>query len=292
MWISVRARGSGCPKCGDERSGMARRKPKPRRSLADTHPHLVDQFVRNLTSPGNGPDRLSYGSNDSTRLLLEELGLTTYLMTTGSRGYHVVVPLRREHAFDETREFAHRVADTLAGREPEALTVEQRKDDRGTRIFVDYLRNAYAQTAVAPYAVRARRGAHPLPRRCPGKNWTPPRLGSTRSTRSIACGTGKTHGRASPGTRDRWPLLAVLSTEFAHDPPYAPELSAVDTFPRSSPSRRSSRASGSPRTSSSRSRRSTPGSSNSATRTRLTGRSTGISTSRSTRPPGARYCCR
>ncbi len=42
---------------------------------------------------------------------------------------------------------------------PRTLTVEQRKEDRGGRIFVDYLRNAYAQTAVAPYAVRARPGA-------------------------------------------------------------------------------------------------------------------------------------
>lgn len=66
MRLNARAKesGSGCPKCGAVRAGMARREPKPGRSLADTHPHLVGQFVRNLTSPGSGPDRLSYGSND------------------------------------------------------------------------------------------------------------------------------------------------------------------------------------------------------------------------------------
>ena len=95
----------------------------------------------------------------SIRDLVEELGLVAYLMTTGSRGYHVAVPLRREHDFDHVRDFAQRLASTAARREPDALTVEQRKDNRGNRVFLDYLRNAYAQTAVAPYAVRARKEA-------------------------------------------------------------------------------------------------------------------------------------
>lgn len=66
MRLNARAKESesGCPRCGAARAGMARREPEPGRSLADTHPHLVEQFVRNLTSPGSGPDRLSYGSND------------------------------------------------------------------------------------------------------------------------------------------------------------------------------------------------------------------------------------
>lgn len=88
--------------------------------------------------------------------LLTELGLVPFLMTTGSRGYHVVAPLRREHSFDHVRDFARETAGMLAEREPEALTVEQRKQDRGQRVFLDYLRNAYAQTAVAPYSIRAK----------------------------------------------------------------------------------------------------------------------------------------
>lgn len=93
------------------------------------------------------------------RDLLSEVGLVPFLMTTGSRGFHVVAPLRRDDAFDEVREFAREAATVLAEHEPRALTVEQRKEDRGDRIFLDYLRNAYAQTSVAPYAVRARPGA-------------------------------------------------------------------------------------------------------------------------------------
>jgi bifunctional non-homologous end joining protein LigD len=91
--------------------------------------------------------------------VLDELGLTTYLKTTGSRGYHVVVPLRPHADYDGARRFARGVAELLATRSPDLLTVEQRKAKRGPRVFVDVMRNAYGQTAVPPYAVRARDGA-------------------------------------------------------------------------------------------------------------------------------------
>jgi bifunctional non-homologous end joining protein LigD len=81
------------------------------------------------------------------------------LKTTGSRGLHVVVPLRRGPDFDTVRQFARDVAGVVAADDPAHRTVEQRKDKRGDRIYLDVMRNAYAQTAVAPYAVRARRGA-------------------------------------------------------------------------------------------------------------------------------------
>lgn len=98
----------------------------------------------------------------ATRLageLLDELGLTSFLKTTGSRGYHVVVPLRRTADFDQVRAFARSMAEVLAGRDPDLLTVEARKDKRGDRVLVDVQRNGYGQTAVPPYAVRARPGA-------------------------------------------------------------------------------------------------------------------------------------
>jgi bifunctional non-homologous end joining protein LigD len=90
--------------------------------------------------------------------LLRELGLEPFAMTTGSRGYHVVAPLQRRHDFDDVRAFARDLARVAAGRDPK-LTVEQRKAKRGDRILIDVMRNAYAHTAVAPYAVRARPGA-------------------------------------------------------------------------------------------------------------------------------------
>lgn len=90
------------------------------------------------------------------RARLEELGLVSFVMTTGSSGLHIVVPLRRTAPFHSVRQFARRVADGLAEEHPTALTTEQRKAKRGRRVYLDTLRNGYAQTAVAPYALRAR----------------------------------------------------------------------------------------------------------------------------------------
>jgi bifunctional non-homologous end joining protein LigD len=93
-------------------------------------------------------------------LLDGELGLTSFVRTTGGRGLHVHVGLNRRADFDDVREFTHRVAEVLARRYPDAITTEQRKDKRGMRIYADVMRNAYAQTVVASYGVRARPGAH------------------------------------------------------------------------------------------------------------------------------------
>jgi bifunctional non-homologous end joining protein LigD len=88
--------------------------------------------------------------------LLRELDLHPWAMTTGSRGYHVAVALQRRAGFDEVREFARGVALLAVSREPRLFTAQQRKRDREGRILIDVMRNAYAQTAVAPYSVRAR----------------------------------------------------------------------------------------------------------------------------------------
>lgn len=91
--------------------------------------------------------------------LMDELGLAAFIKTTGSRGYHVQVPLTVDQDFDEVREFARNCARVLVDRDPDLLTTEARKNQRGDRVLVDIARNAYAQTAVAPYAVRSRPGA-------------------------------------------------------------------------------------------------------------------------------------
>jgi bifunctional non-homologous end joining protein LigD len=88
--------------------------------------------------------------------LMDELGLPRFAMTTGSRGVHVWVPLQRRASFDEVRDFARRVARLLERRHPELATTQQRKAKREGRILIDVMRNAYAQTAVPPYAVRPR----------------------------------------------------------------------------------------------------------------------------------------
>jgi bifunctional non-homologous end joining protein LigD len=88
--------------------------------------------------------------------LLRDLGLAPFAMTTGSRGLHVVVPLRRREPFDAVRAFARAVAQELVAGDPKRLTIAQRKADRGQRLFVDVNRNGYAQHAVAAYSVRPR----------------------------------------------------------------------------------------------------------------------------------------
>jgi bifunctional non-homologous end joining protein LigD len=93
------------------------------------------------------------------RDLADEIGLSALVTTTGSRGLHVALPIRRELAFDSVRDAAQRMAATLADRHAERLTVEQRKEKRGDRVYLDVQRNAYGQHAVAPYSIRALPGA-------------------------------------------------------------------------------------------------------------------------------------
>jgi bifunctional non-homologous end joining protein LigD len=87
--------------------------------------------------------------------LLRDLGFEPFAMTTGSRGLHVVVALRRRADYAEVNAFAREVGAALVETNPAKLTAEFRIAKRGERIFIDVHRNAYAQHAVAPYAVRA-----------------------------------------------------------------------------------------------------------------------------------------
>jgi bifunctional non-homologous end joining protein LigD len=122
-----------------------------------------DQLVFDLDPPGRDLAPVRDAAR-ALRELLEEVGLAAYVKTTGSRGLHVVTPLDRSVRFEETRAFARELAALLAEREPKRFTVEQRKAKRRGRLYFDTARNAYAQTAVAPYAVRALPGA---PVACP-----------------------------------------------------------------------------------------------------------------------------
>ena len=93
------------------------------------------------------------------RGLLHELGLTSWLKTSGSKGFHIVVPLDGKDGFGEVSRFAHAAGTVLVSRDPKRLTQEFSKADRGGRIFVDTGRNAPSATFAAAYAVRAKPGA-------------------------------------------------------------------------------------------------------------------------------------
>jgi bifunctional non-homologous end joining protein LigD len=94
-----------------------------------------------------------------TKDVLDEIGLASFVMTSGSRGMHIWVPLNRKADTEQVVGFAGAVADVLVARHPERLTTEFSKADRGDRIYLDVARNAPAQHAVCPYSLRAKDGA-------------------------------------------------------------------------------------------------------------------------------------
>jgi bifunctional non-homologous end joining protein LigD len=93
------------------------------------------------------------------RLVLHDVGLTSFVKTTGGKGLHVVVPIARRLDWDGVKDFAAAVARNLARAAPDRFTASISKSARTGKVFVDYVRNARGQTAVAAYSTRARPGA-------------------------------------------------------------------------------------------------------------------------------------
>lgn len=120
--------------------------------------HRPDKLIFDLDPPDSDFEPVRMAA-ETLHNLLRELGLAPFVMTTGSRGAHVVVPLDQSADFDVVRTFAKDVSRILARRHPDCLTVEIRKAKRQGRLFIDTLRNAYGQNSVSPYGVRAKRGA-------------------------------------------------------------------------------------------------------------------------------------
>ena len=119
---------------------------------------VPDQMVFDLDPQGEDFE-LVRATAQAFKQLLDELELPAYLKTTGSRGLHVVVPLRRREGFDSVRNFARELAGIVVRQAPEERTLESLKVKRGSRVFIDTNRNAYAQLVAPAYAVRARKGA-------------------------------------------------------------------------------------------------------------------------------------
>ena len=120
--------------------------------------HHPDRLIFDLDPPSDDFEPVRFAAR-RLRGVLDEVGLSPFVMTTGSQGAHVVVPLDSSAPFDTVRTFARDVAEVVAERHPDRLTTAVRKNKRQGRLFLDYLRNSYAQNSVAPYAVRALPGA-------------------------------------------------------------------------------------------------------------------------------------
>jgi bifunctional non-homologous end joining protein LigD len=120
-----------------------------------THP---DVCVFDLDPAADDP-ATARAATLEVRGLLAELGLRCWVKTTGSKGFHVVVPLDGAATFDEVAAFAHRAGALLVKRHPDRLTQEFLKVDRAGRVLVDTGRNGWSATFAAAYTVRARPGA-------------------------------------------------------------------------------------------------------------------------------------
>jgi bifunctional non-homologous end joining protein LigD len=127
-------------------------------SRAD-EPRQPDRLIMDLDpSPGVGFAEVRAAARDAGARL-RDAGLATFAMVTGSRGIHVVSPLRRGPGFGEVHGFARMLAEAMVADNPDQLTLEWHREERGARIYLDVNRINYAQHAVAPYGVRPRPGA-------------------------------------------------------------------------------------------------------------------------------------
>ncbi|NMM05103.1 DNA ligase D [Polaromonas sp.] len=173
--------------------------------LAATQLNVVEFHTWNATSQAIGkPDRMIFDLDPGegvgwpevqeaaqlVRTLLDELGLTGFLKTSGGKGLHVVVPLKRGHDFATVKNFSHAMVTHLARVLPQRFVAISGPKNRVKKIFVDYLRNGFGATTVAAWSVRARPGLgvsvpvawDELPALTGGAHWTARTLGGRLAT--------------------------------------------------------------------------------------------------------------
>lgn len=117
-----------------------------------------DRAIIDLDPSGQDNDRV----RQAARVVVSELkalDLEVFATTTGSSGYHLILPLRRGKSFDEVRADLGRLTHDMESNHSSLLTTQHRVDKRGGKVYLDIARNGYAQTSVGIYSVRALPGA-------------------------------------------------------------------------------------------------------------------------------------
>ncbi|MBS0155113.1 MAG: non-homologous end-joining DNA ligase, partial [Nitrospira sp.] len=118
-----------------------------------------DQIIFDLDPDATVPFEAIKLAAQDIRNRLKKLGLLSFPRLSGGKGIHVVAPIKPEHGWEEVKEFARGFAETMAREIPEAYVANMSKKRRSGKIFVDFFRNDYSSTAIAPFSLRARDGA-------------------------------------------------------------------------------------------------------------------------------------
>jgi bifunctional non-homologous end joining protein LigD len=117
-----------------------------------------DRFILDLDPDPALPWKSMVEATHLTLSVLDELGLKSFLKTSGGKGIHVVVPLTRKLGWDEVKDFSHAIVSHMAKLLPDRFSAISGPKNRVGRIFIDYLRNGLGATTLCAYAVRTREG--------------------------------------------------------------------------------------------------------------------------------------
>lgn len=152
--------------------------------------HKPDRMTFDLDpGEGTGWPQVQEGAQ-LVRAFLDELGLASFLKTSGGKGLHVVVPLKRQYDFDTVKDFSHAVVMHLAAVIPDRFVAKSGPKNRIGKIFPDYLRNGFGATTVSAWSLRARPGLgvsvpvawDELASLTGGAHWTAQTLGARLAT--------------------------------------------------------------------------------------------------------------
>jgi bifunctional non-homologous end joining protein LigD len=109
--------------------------------------------------PGEGVTwKLIQESAQLVRIFLNELGLRSFLKTSGGKGLHIAVPIKRLRDWETVKDFSQAIVQHLARTIPQRFVSKSGPRNRVGKIFIDYLRNGFGATTVSAWSVRAREG--------------------------------------------------------------------------------------------------------------------------------------
>lgn len=117
-----------------------------------------DRFILDLDPDPALPWKTMVEATQLVLTVLDELGLTAFLKTSGGKGMHLVVPLKPKDDWDQVKDFSHAIATHMAQHLPQRFSAKSGPKNRVGKIFIDYLRNGLGATTVTAYSVRAREG--------------------------------------------------------------------------------------------------------------------------------------